>query len=51
MVIITIALSFGMNLFSDPLLANTESHKTENRGDFLNILTVNKPQYDMVKKL
>lgn len=51
MVIITIALSFGMNLFSDPLLANTESHKTENRGDFLNILTVNKPQYDMVKKI
>lgn len=51
MVIITLALSFGMNLFSDPLLANTESHKTENRGDFLNILTVNKPQYDMVKKI
>ncbi len=51
MVIITIALSFGMSLFSDPLLANTENNKTESRDKFLNILTVNKPQCDMVKKI
>lgn len=51
MVIITIALSFGMSLFSDPLLANTENNKTESRDKFLNILTANKPQYDMVKKI
>lgn len=51
MVIITIALSFGMSLFSDPLLANTENKKTDNRDKFLNILTISKPQYDMVKKI
>jgi zinc/manganese transport system substrate-binding protein len=51
MVIITIALSFGMSLFSSPLLANTENNRTENREKYLNIITVNKPQYDMVKKI
>lgn len=51
MVIITIALSFCMSLFSDPLLANTENNKTESRDKFLNILTVNKSQCDMVKKI
>lgn len=51
MVIITIALSFGMSLFSSPLLADTENNRTENRDKYLNIMTVNKPQYDMVKKI
>jgi len=51
MVIITIALSFGMSLFSSPLLANTENNRTESRDKYLNIMTVNKPQYDMVKKI
>lgn len=51
MVIITIALSFGMSLFSSPLLANTENNRTESRDKYLNIITVNKPQYDMVKKI
>lgn len=51
MVIITIALSFGMSLFSSPLLANTENNRTENRDKFLNIITVNKSQYDMVKRI
>ncbi|AWK50719.1 ABC transporter substrate-binding protein [Clostridium beijerinckii] len=51
MVIITIALSFGMSLFSSPLLANTEKNRTENRDEYLNIMTVNKPQYYMVKKI
>jgi len=51
MVIITIALSFGMSLFSSPLLANTEKDRTESRDKYLNIMTVNKPQYDMVKKI
>lgn len=51
MVIITIALSFGMSLFSSPLLANTENNRVESRDKFLNIMTVNKPQYDMVKKI
>ena len=51
MVIITIALSFGMTLFSSPLLADTENNRTESRDNYLNIMTVNKPQYDMVKKI
>lgn len=51
MVIITIALSFGMSLFSSPLLANTENNRVEIRDKFLNIMTVNKPQHDMVKKI
>ena len=51
MVIITIALSFGMSLFSSPLLANTENNRAEGREKYLNIMTVNKPQYDMVKKI
>jgi len=51
MVIITIALSFSMSLFSSPLLANTENNRTESREKYLNIMTVSKPQYDMVKKI
>lgn len=56
MVLITITLSFGMSIFSSPLLANTEnkntsSSGTDNRGKYLNIITVNKPQYEMVKKI
>lgn len=57
MVLITITLSFGMSIFSSPLLANTENNNrsnnngTENRSKYLNIITVNKPQYEMVKKI
>lgn len=51
MIIITIALSFGMSFFSNPLLANTDNNRTENRDKYLNIMTVSKPQYDMVKKI
>lgn len=51
MVIITIALSFGMGVFSSPLLANTDNNGSESREKFLNIMTVNKPQYYMVKKI
>ena len=51
MLIITIALSFGMGVFSSPLLANTDINGNENREKFLNIMTINKPQYNMVKKI
>lgn len=54
MVIITIALSLGMSIFSSPLLANTDNstaNRVESRDRYLNIMTVNKPQYDMVKKI
>lgn len=54
MVLITIFLSLGMSLFSSPLLANTDNTSTkrvESRDRYLNIITVNKPQYDMVKKI
>ena len=54
MVLITIVLSLGMSVFSSPLLANTDNSSTnriESRDRYLNIITVNKPQYDMVKKI
>lgn len=54
MVLITIFLSLGMSVFSSPLLANTDNTSTkrvESRDRYLNIMTVNKPQYDMVKKI
>lgn len=56
MVLITITLSFGMGIFSSPLLANTENNNnnnsgTESRNKYLNIMTVNEPQYEMVKKI
>lgn len=54
MVLITIFLSLGMSVFSSPLLANTDNTSTkrvESRDRYLNIITVNKPQYDMVKKI
>ena len=56
MVLITITLSFGMSIFSSPLLANTEKSNSSNSGvesrsKYLNIITVNKPQYEMVKKI
>lgn len=40
-----------MSLFSSPLLANTDNNRAESRDKYLNIMTVNKPQYDMVKKI
>jgi len=51
MVFITIILSFGMTIFQSPLLANTERNKDEFRDIYLNIITVNKPQADMVEKI
>jgi len=59
MILITITLSFGMSIFSSPLLANTEKNNSnnnsnngiENRSKYLNIITVNKPQYKMVKEI
>lgn len=51
MVFITIILSFGMTIFQSPLLANTESKKNEFRDIYLNIITVNKPQAEMVKNI
>lgn len=51
MVVITIAFSLGIGLFSNPLLANTENNPKNSRDKYLNIMTVNKPQYQMVKKI
>ncbi len=51
MVIITLLLSFGMTIFQNPLLANTEKNKEEFRDKYLNIITVSKPQADMVKEI
>ena len=51
MVAITILLSFGMAIFQSPLVAKTESDEDELRDKYLNIMTVTKPQADMVRKI
>lgn len=51
MIMITISLFCGMSAFTSPLLANTEINGDETREKYLNIITVNKPQYDMVKSI
>ncbi|ACD21949.1 metal ABC transporter substrate-binding protein [Clostridium cagae] len=51
MIIITLTFSVGMGVFANPLLANTENDQKEDREKYLNIMTVNKPQYKMVKKI
>ncbi len=51
MIIITLTFSIGMGVFANPLLANTENDQKEDREKYLNIMTVNKPQYKMVRKI
>ncbi|MDR5586106.1 MULTISPECIES: zinc ABC transporter substrate-binding protein [Clostridium] len=51
MIVITLTFSIGMGVFANPLLANTENNQKEDREKYLNIMTVNKPQYKMVKKI
>ncbi|WP_315078352.1 metal ABC transporter solute-binding protein, Zn/Mn family [uncultured Clostridium sp.] len=51
MIIITLTFSIGMGVFANPLLANTENNQKEDREKYLNIMTINKPQYKMVRKI
>lgn len=51
MIIITLTFSVGMGILANPLLANTENNQKEDREKYLNIMTVNKPQYKMVNKI
>ncbi|ATD55895.1 metal ABC transporter substrate-binding protein [Clostridium chauvoei] len=51
MVIVTLALFLGLGLFSNPLLVNATNEFDKEKEVFLNITTVTKPQYYMVKSL
>ena len=50
MLIITAAFFLGIGGVSKTLMADTSENKN-NRDVYLNIMTVNKPEYEMVKKL
>lgn len=48
---ITLALFLGISFMVNPIVANTVDSNEENRDVFLNIITCNKLQYDMVKSI
>ncbi|MBY0755800.1 zinc ABC transporter substrate-binding protein [Clostridium sardiniense] len=51
MLIITAAFFLGLGGVSKTLMADTSESDKDNRDVYLNIMTVNKPQYETVKKL
>ncbi len=51
MLIITAAFFLGIGVVSKPLMADTSENDKNNRDVYLNIMTINKPQYEMIKKL
>lgn len=51
LVIVTLGLFMGLGIFSSPLLVNATNEFDKEREVFLNITTVSKPQYYMVKSL
>jgi len=51
LVIFTSILFFGLTFSYNPLMANPTDELDEDRETYLNILTVNKEMYDMVKSL
>ncbi len=51
MLIITAAFFLGLGVVSKPLMADTSENDKNHRDVYLNIMTINKPQYEMIKKL
>ncbi|GAB6169270.1 metal ABC transporter substrate-binding protein [Clostridium carnis] len=51
LVMVTAILFLGLGTISSPLLANTTNEFDEEKDTFLNIVTVNKVQYYMVKSI
>lgn len=51
MLFITFILFLGLGTFSNPMIANTVDTTDAQRDLYLNIMTCNKPQYDMVKSI
>ncbi|MBD7912976.1 MULTISPECIES: zinc ABC transporter substrate-binding protein [Clostridium] len=51
MLFITFLLFLGLGTFSNPMIANTVDTTDAQRDLYLNIITCNKPQYEMVKSI
>lgn len=51
MLFITFILFLGLGTFSNPMIANTVDTTDAERDLYLNIITCNKPQYEMVKSI
>jgi ABC-type Zn uptake system ZnuABC Zn-binding protein ZnuA len=51
MLAITLILFLGLGVFSNPTVANTVDDSNTERDIYLNIITCNKPQYEMVKAI
>lgn len=49
MLIITLIMFIGLNFFSNPSVANVVYSPDDKRDVYLNIMTCNKPQYEMLK--
>ena len=48
---ITLFLFLGLNIFIDPIVANTVDRNDTQRDVYLNIMTCNKMQYNLVKEI
>ena len=51
MLAITLILFLGLGVFSNTTVANTVDDSNTERDIYLNIMTCNKPQYEMVKAI
>ena len=51
MLLITFLLFLGIGVSSNPLIANTVDREDTSRDVYLNIITCNKIQYEMVKDI
>lgn len=51
MLFITLILFLGLGIFSNSTVANTVDDSSTERDIYLNIMTCNKPQYEMVKAI
>lgn len=51
MLVVTFLLFLGIGVSSNPLIANTVDREDTSRGIYLNIITCNKIQYEMVKDI
>lgn len=49
MLFVTLIMFIGLNFFSNPSVANVVYSPDDKRDIYLNIMTCNKPQYEMVK--
>ena len=51
MLVVTLVLFLGLNIFTDPIVANTVDKNYNQRDIYLNIMTCNKIQYNLVREI